>query len=102
MLTEAQCKTVVDKKGMTGCSDLEYNWLGTDDQGRDLVARLIYGFRVSVLFGLILTMISSAIGVAAGAVPGYFCGLMGLLFQPFFANLNSVTSPYTLLIILSG
>ncbi len=40
MLTEAQCKTVVQKKGLKGCRDLEYNWLGTDDQGRDVVARL--------------------------------------------------------------
>ncbi|HKY86868.1 MAG TPA: ABC transporter permease, partial [Pseudorhodoplanes sp.] len=63
MLTEAQCKQVVDKKGMGGCRDLEYNWLGTDDQGRDVVARLIYGFRISVLFGLILTLVSSAIGI---------------------------------------
>ena len=55
MLTEEQCKSVVQrKKGLNGCRDLEYNWLGTDDQGRDVVARLIYGFRISVLFGLIL------------------------------------------------
>ena len=59
MLTEEQCKPVVEKKGLSGCRDLEYNWLGTDDQGRDVVARLIYGFRISVLFGLILTIISS-------------------------------------------
>ena len=50
------------------------NWLGTDDQGRDVVARLIYGFRISVLFGLILTVLSSVVGVAAGAVQGYFGG----------------------------
>ena len=50
------------------------NWLGTDDQGRDLTARLIYGFRISVLFGLTLTLLSSVIGVAAGAVQGYFGG----------------------------
>ncbi|MGZ5875498.1 MAG: ABC transporter permease, partial [Bradyrhizobium sp.] len=55
MLTEAQCKEVVEKKGLKSCRDLEYNWLGTDDQGRDVVARLIYGFRISVLFGLSLT-----------------------------------------------
>jgi microcin C transport system permease protein len=66
MLTEKQCESVVQKKGLSGCRDLEYNWLGTDDQGRDVAARLIYGFRISVLFGLILTLISSAIGVAAG------------------------------------
>ena len=50
-LTEEQCKPVVEKKQLTGCRDLEYNWLGTDDQGRDVVARMIYGFRISVLFG---------------------------------------------------
>jgi microcin C transport system permease protein len=66
MLTEKQCESVVQKKGLSGCRDLEYNWLGTDDQGRDVAARLIYGFRISVLFGLILTLISSAIGVATG------------------------------------
>src|SRR5712692_10463756 len=50
------------------------NWLGTDDQGRDVAARLIYGFRTSVLFGLALTLASSVIGIAAGAVQGYFGG----------------------------
>ena len=59
------------------------NWLGTDDQGRDVLARLIYGFRISVLFGLVLTAISSVIGVAAGAVQGYFGGLIDLGFQRF-------------------
>jgi microcin C transport system permease protein len=70
MLTEADCKDVVARKGLKSCRDLEYNWLGTDDQGRDVVARLIYGFRISVLFGLSLTIISSIIGVAAGGVQG--------------------------------
>src|SRR5258707_14913244 len=83
MLTEAQCKPVVERKGLKSCRDLEYNWLGTDDQGRDLVARMIYGFRVSVLFGLILTVISSVIGVAAGGVQGYFGGWVDLGFQRF-------------------
>ena len=64
MLTEAQCKEVVQKKGFKSCRDLEYNWLGTDDQGRDLLARIIYGFRISVLFGLLLTLGSAVIGVA--------------------------------------
>ena len=101
MLTEAQCKQVVDKKGMRGCRDLEYNWLGTDDQGRDVVARLIYGFRISVLFGLILTLVSSAIGIAAGAVQGYFGGWTDLLFQRFIEIWTSVPSLYLLLIISS-
>ena len=54
------------------------NWLGTDDQARDVTARLIYGFRISVLFGLTLTILSSIIGIAAGAVQGYFGGLTDL------------------------
>jgi microcin C transport system permease protein len=100
-LTEEQCKPVVEKKNLTGCRDLEYNWLGTDDQGRDVVARLIYGFRVSVLFGLILTIISSIIGVAAGAVQGYFGGWTDLLFQRVIEIWTSVPSLYLLLIISS-
>ena len=101
MLTEKQCESVVQKKGLNGCSDLEYNWLGTDDQGRDVAARLIYGFRISVLFGLILTLISSAIGVAAGAVQGYFGGWTDLLFQRFIEIWTSIPSLYLLLIISS-
>jgi len=101
MLTEAQCKAVVEKKGMNGCRDLEFNWLGTDDQGRDVVARLIYGFRISVLFGLILTLVSSAIGIAAGAVQGYFGGWTDLLFQRFIEIWTSIPSLYLLLIISS-
>jgi microcin C transport system permease protein len=101
MLTEEQCKPVVERKGLTGCRDLEFNWLGTDDQGRDVVARLIYGFRISVLFGLILTIISSVIGVAAGAVQGYFGGWTDLLFQRVIEIWTSVPSLYLLLIISS-
>jgi microcin C transport system permease protein len=101
LLTEAECKPVVEKKQLTGCSDLEYNWLGTDDQGRDVVARMIYGFRISVLFGLLLTIISSIIGVAAGAVQGYFGGWTDLLFQRFIEIWNSIPELYLLLIISS-
>ncbi len=72
------------------CGDLEYNWLGTDDGGRDVVARLIYGFRISVLFGLCLTIVSSVIGVAAGAVQGYFGGWTDLLFQRFIEIWTSI------------
>ena len=100
-LTEEQCKPVVEKKKLSGCRDLEYNWLGTDDQGRDVVARLIYGFRISVWFGLILTIISSIVGVAAGAVQGYFGGWTDLLFQRVIEIWTSVPSLYLLLIISS-
>jgi microcin C transport system permease protein len=101
LLTEKECQPVVERKHLTGCRDLEYNWLGTDDQGRDVVARLIYGFRISVLFGLILTIISSAIGVAAGAVQGYFGGWTDLLFQRFIEIWTAIPSLYLLLIISS-
>ena len=77
------------------------NWLGTDDQGRDVVARLIYGFRISVLFGLTLTLFSSIIGVAAGAVQGYFGGLTDLLFQRFMEIWSGLPILYLLIILAS-
>jgi microcin C transport system permease protein len=101
LLTEKECQPVVERKGLKGCRDLEYNWLGTDDQGRDVLARLIYGFRISVLFGLILTIFSSIIGVAAGAVQGYFGGWTDLLFQRFIEVWTSIPELYLLLIISS-
>ncbi len=75
------------------------NWLGTDDQGRDVLARLIYGFRISVLFGLSLTILSSIIGVLAGAVQGYFGGWVDLGLQRFIEIWTSVPSLYLLIII---
>jgi microcin C transport system permease protein len=101
MLTEAECKPVVEKKGLKSCSDLEYNWLGTDDQGRDVVARLIYGFRISVLFGLSLTILSSIGGIVAGGVQGYFGGWVDLLFQRVIEVWNAIPSLYLLLIVSS-
>ncbi len=101
LLTEAECKAVVERKQLSGCRDLEYNWLGSDDTTRDVVARAIYGFRISVLFGLALTIISSVIGVAAGAVQGYFGGWTDLLFQRFIEIWTSVPELYVLLIIAS-
>ena len=77
------------------------NWLGTDDQGRDVVARLIYGFRISVLFGLILTAVSSVVGVTAGAVQGFFGGWTDLLFQRFIEIWSGLPVLF-LLIILSS
>jgi microcin C transport system permease protein len=75
------------------------NWLGTDDQGRDVVARVIYGFRVSVLFGLLLTILSSIIGIAAGAVQGYFGGRVDLFFQRFLEIWTAIPELYVLIII---
>lgn len=77
------------------------NWLGTDDQGRDVVARLLYGFRISVLFGLTLTIISSVVGVIAGAIQGYFGGWTDLIFQRVIEIWTSVPSLYLLIIIAS-
>ena len=77
------------------------NLLGTDDQGRDVVARLIYGFRISVLFGLILTILSSLVGVAAGAVQGYFGGWVDLLFQRFMEIWQGLPILYLLIILAS-
>jgi microcin C transport system permease protein len=100
LLTKADCEFAA-KNGYGQCGALEYNWLGTDDVGRDVLARLIYGFRVSVLFGLVLTIISSIIGVVAGAVTGYFGGWTDLLFQRFLEVWTSVPELYLLLIISS-
>lgn len=77
------------------------HWLGTDDQARDVVARLIYGFRISVLFGFILTLFSAFIGVAAGAVQGYFGGWMDLLFQRFIEIWSGMPTLYLLIILAS-
>ena len=77
------------------------HWLGTDDQGRDLLARLIYGFRISVLFGLVLTLASSLIGVAAGAVQGYFGGWTDLLLQRFIEIWSGLPILYLLIILAS-
>jgi len=77
------------------------NILGTDDQGRDVAARVIYGFRISVLFGLILTVISSIIGVAAGAVQGYYGGRLDLTMQRVIEVWASMPSLYILIIFSS-
>jgi microcin C transport system permease protein len=75
------------------------NWLGTDDQCRDVTARVIYGFRISVLFGLILTVFSALLGVTAGAVQGFFGGWTDLLLQRFIEILGSLPRLYILLIL---
>ena len=77
------------------------NWLGTDDQGRDVTARLIYGFRLSVLFGLILTLASSVIGIAAGAVQGFFGGWVDLIGQRFIEIWSGLPTLFLLIIMAS-
>ncbi len=77
------------------------NWLGTDDQGRDVLARVIYGFRISVLFGLTLTLVSSIIGIVAGGIQGYFGGKIDLFFQRFIEIWAGLPVLYLLIILAS-
>ena len=76
-------------------------WLGTDDQGRDVLARVIYGFRISILFGLILTVIGSVIGIVAGAFQGYFGGWLDLIAQRFIEIWGGLPRLYILIILSS-
>lgn len=77
------------------------NWLGTDDQGRDVLARIIYGFRISVLFGLTLTLFSSVIGIAAGAMQGYFGGKLDLIMQRVIEIWGGMPVLFLLIILAS-
>ena len=77
------------------------NWLGTDDQGRDVTARLIYGFRISILFGLILTLLGSAVGILVGAMEGYLGGWFDLLSQRFIEIWSGMPVLFLLIIMSS-
>jgi len=77
------------------------NWLGTDDHGRDVLARVIYGFRVSVLFGLVLTVLSSLVGVMVGALQGYFGGRVDILGQRFLEIWSGLPVLFVLIILSS-
>jgi microcin C transport system permease protein len=101
MSWEEFCSRYPGQTADPNCHMGNYHWLGTDDRGRDVLARLLYGFRISVLFGLTLTIISSVIGVVAGAVQGYFGGWVDLLFQRFIEIWTSIPALYLLLIISS-
>ncbi len=78
---------------------ISIHWLGTDDTTRDVLARVIYGFRLSVLFALIVTAASSVIGVIAGAVQGYFGGWVDLLFQRFLEIFGAIPNLYVIIIM---
>jgi microcin C transport system permease protein len=77
------------------------NYLGTDDRGRDVLARLIYGFRLSILFGLALTTIGTLLGILAGAIQGYFGGRIDLFFQRFIEIWSAMPELYLLIIFAS-
>ncbi|PTY36027.1 ABC transporter permease [Saccharospirillum sp. MSK14-1] len=77
------------------------NWLGTDDKGRDVVANLLYGFRISVLFGFAVTVITAVIGIAAGAVQGFYGGRLDLFMQRFIEIWSSMPQLFILIILMS-
>ena len=96
---EARCAGYTQGAADPNCAIGNWNWVGTDDQGRDVLARIIYGFRLSVLFGLILSVLSSIIGIVAGALQGYFGGWLDLLFQRFIEIWTSIPEFFVLLIL---
>lgn len=111
-LSKAQCETAGAVAAKTnggpngggpnnGCRDIETDWLGTDLSDNDVLARVIYGTRASILFGLALTLVSSIVGVAAGAVQGYFGGWIDLAFQRFIEIWQAMPYLYVLIIISS-
>jgi microcin C transport system permease protein len=100
MLTDEQCRPLAERNGGTGCRDIEWNWLGTDDQGRDVVARLLYGFRISC------SSASSSRSCprdrrGGGCVQGYFGGWTDLVFQRFIEIWTAIPALYLLIIISS-
>ena len=91
--------TINDLDGPAPSAPDENHWLGTDDTARDVLARVIYGFRLSVSFALIVTLITSVVGVAAGAVQGYFGGLTDLIFQRVIEIWGATPSLYIIIIV---
>jgi microcin C transport system permease protein len=96
---EFRCQRYAEGVNDQNCTIGNWNWLGTDDQTRDVLARVIYGFRISVLFGLILTAASAVIGVASGAVQGYFGGWTDLILQRVIEIWSSIPVLYLILIM---
>jgi len=93
--------TTVDRPGAAPLPPNEQNWLGTDDTKRDVLARVIYGFRLSVMFTLIVTLLSSVIGIFAGAVQGYFGGRTDLIFQRIIEIWASTPQLYVIIILFA-
>jgi len=92
---------VLDLSGPSPTPPDRRNWLGTDDQARDVLARVIYGFRISVLFGFTLMLFCTPIGIAAGAVQGYYGGKVDLFFQRFLEIFRSLPTLFILMILAS-
>ena len=93
--------TIVDVGGVAPSPPSADNWLGTDDTKRDVVARVIYGFRLSVTFALTVTVAASIIGIMAGAVQGYFGGWTDLIFQRFIEIWTGMPSLYVIIIVFA-
>ncbi len=91
--------SIVDTGGVAPGPPSKQNLLGTDDTSRDVLARVIYGFRLSITFALIVTALTSIIGIAAGAVQGYFGGLTDLIFQRIIELWSSVPTLYVIIIV---
>ncbi len=100
-LSDAECRPTAQVSGGSTCRDLEWNWLGTDSHGHDVLARLIYGFRLSMVFALILSSLSAIVGITAGAIQGYFGGWTDLLFQRFIEIWTAIPTLYLLLTVSS-
>ncbi|MDI6025546.1 ABC transporter permease [Corticibacterium sp. UT-5YL-CI-8] len=96
---QTRCQRLPQGVDDPNCVIGNWNWLGTDDQARDVLARVLYGFRISVLFGLTLTIGSALVGISAGAVQGYFGGWVDLLFQRFIEIWSAIPVLYLLLIV---
>ncbi len=93
--------TIVDIQGAAPSAPNAHNWLGTDDTKRDVVARVIYGFRLSIMFTLIVTTAGSVIGIIAGAVQGYFGGWLDLVFQRLLEIWSSTPALYVIIIMFA-
>ncbi|WP_074381218.1 ABC transporter permease [Bartonella doshiae] len=96
---EERCINYVQGSADPECTLSQWNWLGTDDLTRDVFARVLYGFRVSIIFSILLTFVSTIIGVTAGAIQGYFGGWIDLIFQRFIEIWSSVPSLYLVIIM---
>ena len=93
--------TIVDTGGVAPGPPSAANWLGTDDTSRDVFSRVLYGFRLSIIFTLVVTTVSSIIGIIAGAMQGYFGGWLDLIFQRFIEIWSSSPSLYILIIMFA-
>lgn len=93
--------TIVDRPGAAPSAPDRYNWLGTDDTKRDVMARVIYGFRLSVFFAILVVALSSILGVIAGAIQGYFGGWTDLIFQRLIEIWSGIPSLYVIIILFA-